>query len=194
MRKSKSSGHIIGPYCIIGAEVVLGPNCWLQHQSRCGGQCVAARANKFLRYCSIGQQTQTLKNTKVERHIWKIGDENHVCEFVTVNRSTRAKEKHGGEWRNFFGFIATLVTIALSENGVVFPTTELWPGYVQVGDYAVMVGSQRFTVLPDRTVCHRRLLKNCPGCSAFMIADGNPPKSAALIGWPGSARIFLPKM
>jgi len=88
--------------------------------------------------------------------------------------------------RNFFGY-ATLVTMHCRKWSCFFQHGTL-AGHVQVGDYAVMVGSQRSPVLPDRTVCHnRRLLKNCPGCSAFH--DSRPAtcrKSAALICWPGA--------
>src|SRR6478752_3653137 len=55
------SGTSVRPYCVIGPEVVLGPNCWLQHHVTLCVPMKAGAKNKFYAYCSIGQQTQDLK-------------------------------------------------------------------------------------------------------------------------------------
>src|SRR5882762_2251908 len=81
---------IVGPYCIVGSEVVLGEGCWLQHHVTLCGPMRAGARNKFYAYCSIGQQTQDLKYAGEPTYL-EIGDENTFREFCTVNRSTDRK-------------------------------------------------------------------------------------------------------
>ena len=52
------AGTIVGPYCIIASDVVLGEKCWLQNHVTLAGPMRAGRENRFYAYCSIGQQTQ----------------------------------------------------------------------------------------------------------------------------------------
>ena len=55
------AGTNVGPYCIVGRDVLLGEKCWLQHHVTLAGPMRAGRENRFYAYCSIGQQTQDLK-------------------------------------------------------------------------------------------------------------------------------------
>ena len=41
------AGTIIGPYCVIAPEVMLGENCWLQHHVTLCGPMRAGARNKF---------------------------------------------------------------------------------------------------------------------------------------------------
>ncbi len=54
-------GVTVGPYCIIGAGVELGADCWLQHHVTILGPSKIGARNRFHAYGSIGQQTQDLK-------------------------------------------------------------------------------------------------------------------------------------
>src|ERR1700737_455933 len=85
-------GTIIGPYCVIAPEVMLGENCWLQHQVTLCGPMRAGARNKFYAYCSIGQQPQDLKY-QAEPTYLEIGAENTFREFVTISRSTTSEGK-----------------------------------------------------------------------------------------------------
>src|ERR671922_137706 len=87
-----AAGTIVGPYCVIGPDVVLGSNCWLQHHVTLCGPMKAGAKNRFYAYCSIGQQTQDLKYRGEPTYL-EIGDENTFREFVTVNRSTTSEGK-----------------------------------------------------------------------------------------------------
>ncbi|MGI8436075.1 MAG: acyl-ACP--UDP-N-acetylglucosamine O-acyltransferase, partial [Chthoniobacterales bacterium] len=86
------AGTVVGPYSFIGAKVVLGANCWVQHHVTLCGPLRAGARNKFFAYCSIGQQAQDLKYAGEPTYL-EIGDENVFREFVTVNRSTNADGK-----------------------------------------------------------------------------------------------------
>src|SRR4029434_8728541 len=85
-------GTIVGPYCVIAADGMVGPNCRLPpHVTLCGPMNAGAK-NKFYAYCSIGQQTQDLKYQGEPTYL-EIGDENTFREFVTISRSTSSQGK-----------------------------------------------------------------------------------------------------
>src|SRR5205823_5265194 len=161
--------------CVIGAEVVLGQNCWLQHHVTLQGPTHAGAQNKFYAYCSIGQQTQDLKYAGEPTYL-KIGDENTFREFVTVNRSTTSDGKTQiGSRGNFLAYshIGHDCTVG---NEVVFSNNGTLAGHVQVGDNAVMGG-----LTAVHQFCRIGRFAITGGCSKivqdvppFMIADGNP--------------------
>jgi len=86
------AGKVIGPYCVIGPDVTMGANCWLQHHVTLCGPTRAGSDNKFYAYCSIGQQSQDLKYRGEPTYL-EIGNGNTFREFVTVNRSTSSEGK-----------------------------------------------------------------------------------------------------
>ena len=166
---------IVGPYCIVGSEVVLGEGCWLQqHVTLCGPMRAGAK-NKFYAYCSIGQQTQDLKYAGEPTYL-EIGDENTFREFCTVNRSTKADGKtRVGNRGNFLAYshIGHDCTVG---NSVVFSNNGTLAGHVEVGDHAVMGG-----LTAVHQFCRIGRFAITGGCSKivqdvppFLIADGNP--------------------
>src|ERR1700724_1663312 len=169
------AGTIVGPYCVIAADVVVGQNCWLQHHVTLCGPMRAVTGNKFYPYCSIGQQTQDLKYAGEPTYL-EIGDENTFREFVTVNRSTLSSGKTRiGSRGNFLAYshIGHDCTVG---NEVVFSNNGTLAGHVQVGDNAVMGG-----LTAVHQFCRIGRFAITGGCSKivqdippFMIADGNP--------------------
>jgi UDP-N-acetylglucosamine acyltransferase len=169
------AGTIIGPYCVIHADVVLGTNCWLQHHVTLAGPMRAGSQNKFYAYCSIGQQTQDLKYAGEPTYL-EIGDENTFREFVTVNRSTTSNGKtRVGSRGNFLAY-SHIGHDCVVGNEVVFSNNGTLAGHVQVGDNAVMGG-----LTAVHQFCRIGRFAITGGCSKivqdvppFMIADGNP--------------------
>ena len=171
------AGTIIGPYCIVAAEVVLGDDCWLQHHVTLSGPTRAGARNKFYAYCSIGQQTQDLKYQGEPTYL-EIGDENTFREFVTVNRSTSGSGKtRVGNCGNFLAYshIGHDCTVG---DGVIFSNNGTLAGHVQIEDHAVMGG-----LTAVHQFCRIGRFAITGGCSKivqdvppFMIADGNPAK------------------
>src|SRR5438270_1751910 len=176
-RAELGAGTMIGPYCVIGAEVVLGANCWLQHHVTLAGPMRAGAGNKFYAYCSIGQQTQDLKY-KGEPTYLEIGNENTFREFVTVNRSTNADGKtRVGSCGNFLAYSHIGHDCEVGD-AVVFSNNGTLAGHVKVGDHAVMGG-----LTAVHQFCRIGRYAITGGCSKivrdippFMIADGNPAK------------------
>ena len=169
------AGTIVGPYCIVGSDVVLGEGCWLQHHVTLCGPMRAGRENKFYAYCSIGQQTQDLKYAGEPTYL-EIGNENTFREFCTVNRSTKSDGKtRVGNRGNFLAYshIGHDCTVG---DSVVFSNNGTLAGHVEVGDHAVMGG-----LTAVHQFCRIGRFAITGGCSKivqdvppFLIADGNP--------------------
>jgi UDP-N-acetylglucosamine acyltransferase len=169
------NGAIVGAYCVIEANVVLGANCWLQHHVTLAGPLRAGAGNKFYSYCSIGQQTQDLKYQGEPTYL-EIGDENTFREFVTVNRSTSAEGKTCVGSRGNFLAYSHVGHDCIVGNDVVFSNNGTLAGHVKVGDHAVMGG-----LTAVHQFCRIGRFAITGGCSKivqdvppFMIADGNP--------------------
>ena len=169
------AGTTVGPYCVVGPDVVVGGNCWLQHHVTLQGPMRAGTGNKFYAYCSIGQQTQDLKYAGEPTYL-EIGDENVFREFVTVNRSTKSDGKTKiGSRGNFLAYSHIGHDCSVG-NEVVFSNNGTLAGHVQVGDNAVMGG-----LTAVHQFCRIGRFAITGGCSKivqdvppFMIADGNP--------------------
>jgi UDP-N-acetylglucosamine acyltransferase len=169
------AGTVVGPYCVIGQNVVLGQDCWLQHHVALCGPMRAGARNKFYAYCSIGQQTQDLKYAGEPTYL-EIDDENTFREFVTVNRSTTSEGKTRiGSRGNFLAY-SHIGHDCQVGNEVVFSNNGTLAGHVDVGDNAVMGG-----LTAVHQFCRIGRFAITGGCSKivqdvppFMIADGNP--------------------
>ncbi len=153
-RAEIGAGTTIGPYCVIGADVVLGQNCWLQHHVTLCGPMKAGAKNRFYAYCS--------KNT--------------FREFVTVNRSTTSEGKtRVGNRGNFLAYSHIGHDCSVGDD-VVFSNNGTLAGHVRVGNHAVMGG-----LTAVHQFCRIGRFAITGGCSKivqdvppFMIADGNP--------------------
>ena len=168
-------GTIVGPYCVIGANVTLSVDCWLQHHVTLCGPMRAGARNKFYAYCSIGQQTQDLKYQGEPTYL-EIGDENAFREFVTVNRSTLSDGKTRIGSRGSFLAYSHIGHDCNVGDDVVFSNNGTLAGHVQVGNHAVMGG-----LTAVHQFCRIGRFAITGGCSKivqdvppFMIADGNP--------------------
>lgn len=78
----------IGPYCIVGAEVEIGPRTRLIAHVYCEGPTWIGEDNLFYPYSSVGVASQDLKY-KGERAETRIGHRNKIREFVTIHRGTQ---------------------------------------------------------------------------------------------------------
>jgi UDP-N-acetylglucosamine acyltransferase len=169
------AGTIVGPYCIVGRDVVLGEKSWLQHYVTLAGPMRAGGENRFYAYCSIGQQTQDLKYAGEPTYL-EIGDGNTFREFCTVNRSTKSDGvTRIGNLGNFLAYshIGHDCTVG---DSVVFSNNGTLAGHVEVGDHAVMGG-----LTAVHQFCKIGRFAITGGCSKivqdvppFLIADGNP--------------------
>ena len=77
----------IGPFCVIGPDVSIGPRTRLMGNSYLEGPLEIGEDNIFYPYSTVGVASQDLKY-KGERSETRIGDRNKIREFVTIHRGT----------------------------------------------------------------------------------------------------------
>jgi UDP-N-acetylglucosamine acyltransferase len=77
----------IGPYCIIGADVVIGGGTRFMAHVYAEGPLTIGEDNVFFPYSTVGVAPQDLKY-KGERSQTVIGNGNRIREFVAIHRGT----------------------------------------------------------------------------------------------------------
>ena len=174
-------GSQIGPYCVVGAGVVLGEDCWLQNAVTIMGPSRIGARNRFFAYSSIGQQTQDLKYAGEPTYL-HVGDDNTFREFVTVNRGTaQGSSTTIGSGGNFLAYSHVAHDCKVG-NKVIFSNNGTIAGHVEVGDHVVVGG-----LTAVHQFCRIGAHAITGGCSKivqdvppFMIADGNPAEIRGL--------------
>jgi UDP-N-acetylglucosamine acyltransferase len=78
---------LVGPYCVIGAEVELGEGCRLVSHVAIEGPTKIGDDNSFFPFCAIGMDPQDV-TYKGEPTRLEIGDHNEIRECVTISRGT----------------------------------------------------------------------------------------------------------
>lgn len=135
-----SSDAEIGPYCIIGAGVTIGPATRLMAHVYLEGKLTIGSGNIFFPYCSCGVTPQD-KKYKGEPSETRIGNNNSIREFVTINRGTE-----GGGMVTSIGdhnLLMAYVHIAhdvLIGNYTIIANGVTFAGHVVVDDYANIGG------------------------------------------------------
>src|SRR5580704_11872466 len=126
----------IGPYCIIGAEVQIGPRTRLMANLFIEGPTVIGEDNVFFPYSTVGVASQD-KKYKGERAFTRIGSRNSIREFVTIHRGTQ-----GGGSLTSIGDDCLLMTYAHVAhdckigNHVILGNSVGLAGHVTVEDWA----------------------------------------------------------
>jgi UDP-N-acetylglucosamine acyltransferase len=128
----------IGPYCILGAEVEIGPRTRLMAHVYLEGPTWIGEDNIFFPYSTVGVASQDLKY-KGERAETRIGDRNRIREFVTIHRGTA-----GGGLVTSIGSDNLLMAyshvahdVRIGDHTVLANAVTLG-GHVTVGDWAII--------------------------------------------------------
>jgi UDP-N-acetylglucosamine acyltransferase len=129
---------IVGPFCVLGAEVEIGPRTELKAHVYCEGPTWIGEDNTFFPYSSIGVASQDLKY-KGERAETRIGARNRIREFVTIHRGTE-----GGGLKTsiaddnlLMAYTHVAHDVQLGSHCVLANGTTLG-GHVVIGDWAVI--------------------------------------------------------
>ena len=129
---------IVGPYCTIGANVVLGEACELVSHVVLDGHTTFGRGNRIFSFACLGIAPQDLKY-KNEPTQAIFGDNNVIREYVTISRGTVGG---GGITRVGSGnLIMAYVHIGHDSsigNGCILPNGATLAGHVTVEDYATL--------------------------------------------------------
>jgi UDP-N-acetylglucosamine acyltransferase len=164
----------IGPFCIIGEHVVMGPGCRLHSHVVIDGHIRIGQGNEVYPFVTLGLKTQDLKwkggTTRTE-----IGDFNTFRENVTIHSGTS-----DGEATMIGSYNNILANSHIGHNAVLGNHTIIsmagLAGHVIVEDYALvggMTGVHQF--------CRIGRMAIVGGCSRigqdvapFMLVEGNP--------------------
>jgi len=165
----------IGPYCIIGAGVVIGEQCELHAHVTIAGPTKIGNGNKFYPYSCIGHRSQDLKYESEPTYL-EIGDENCFREFTTVHRATSLEGvTRIGSRGNFLAYSHIAHDCVVGDD-VVFSNNGTLAGHVVVGDHAViggLSGVHQFCRIGAHAIVGgcTKIVQDVP---PFLIADGNP--------------------
>ena len=131
---------IIGPYSVVGPNVVLQEGCHLEPHVIIGGNTKLGPNNHVFSFASIGLQPQDLKY-KGEESSLEIGAENVIREHVTMNPGTEGGgmvTKVGD--RCLFMVGAHVAHDCHVGNNVILANNATCAGHVEVGDFAILGG------------------------------------------------------
>jgi len=134
------SGARIGPYCLIGPDVVMGENAELLSHAIVTGRTTMGAGNRLFPFSSIGQEPQDLKYRGEDSRVI-IGDNNIFRENVTVNSGTE-----GGGMVTQIGSNNMLMAYThvahdcILGNGIVLANCSTVAGHVEVADHAIIGG------------------------------------------------------
>ncbi len=167
----------IGPYAVINEEVVIGDNTEIGAHVLIDKWTTIGRNNKIFTGAVIGSQSQDLKY-KGDKSYVKIGDNNIIREYVTVNRATVPGEVTSiGDNNAILAYCHIAHDCKLGNNIVISNVTTL-AGHVVVEDGAGLggyVGVHQFVRIGK--MCYiggwSKVVKDVP---PFMKVSGTPLK------------------
>ena len=141
-KNSKISKNVeIGPYCIIGSDVEIGPNSKLHSHISIKGKTKIGKNNEIFPFVSIGTSPQDLKY-KGEKNSIIIGDNNKLREYVNINPGTL----QGGTITKLGNNNLLMVYCHIAHdcnigNGIVLANNVQVGGHVKIEDNAIIGGS-----------------------------------------------------
>ena len=128
----------VGPYCTIGANVVLGEDCELVSHVVLDGHLTMGNRNRVYPFACLGVAPQDLKYAgEPTRAV--IGDDNTIREYVTISRGTA-----GGGGVTTIGSDCLIMAYthighdSSIGNGCILANSATLAGHVTVEDYAVV--------------------------------------------------------
>lgn len=135
-----AEGVGVGPYSVIGADVVIGPDTWVGPHVVINGPTRIGSGNKIFQFASLGEMPQDKKYDS-EPTLLEIGDRNVIREYCSINRGT---EQGGGATRvGSDNWIMAYVHIAhdcVIGSHTIFANNASLAGHVTVEDYAILGG------------------------------------------------------
>lgn len=128
----------VGPYCTIGANVVLGERCELVSHVILDGHTTFGSGNRIFSFACLGIAPQDLKYRDEPTRL-EIGDNNSIREYVTISRGTVGG---GGATRVGSDCLIMAYTHighdSVIGNGVILANAATLAGHVVVEDYATV--------------------------------------------------------
>jgi UDP-N-acetylglucosamine acyltransferase len=129
---------VVGPYSVIGPQVTIGAGTVVGPHVRIEGPTSIGERNRIVGQASIGTDPQDLKYHGEHTEL-RIGNDNMIREFVTLNRGTAGG---GGITtigsNNFFMAYAHVAHDCHIGDNTIFANNATLAGHVEVGDFSTI--------------------------------------------------------
>lgn len=171
----------IGPFCFVGAGVVLGAGTRLHHHASVEGDTVLGEQCEVFPYACIGGKTQDLKFNGGRPGV-RIGDRNVFREYVTVHAATSDGDVTRIGSHNTFLATTHIAHDCVLGSHIVMSNGAVLAGHVVVEDHVVIGGYggvHQFCRLGAYAMLSAtaKLVQDLP---PFCIADGTPAEVRAI--------------
>ena len=130
----------VGPYSVIEAGVVVGPNCRIGPHVHLSGLTRIGSGNVFHPGAVVGNSPQDLKYRGAASRL-VVGDRNTFREHVTVNRATEEGEATVIGNQNLLMAGAHVGHNTVLGNNVILANGVLLGGHVHIADRAIISGN-----------------------------------------------------
>lgn len=167
----------VGPYSVIGPNVTVGSGTKIHSHCVIDGWTTIGRKCNIFTAAVIGNISQDLK-FKGERSFVKIGDNNSIREFVTINRGTNKDSTTKIGDNNLIMAYTHIAHDCQIGNRVVIANAATMAGYVVIEDSVIlggMVGIHQFVNVGTMSIVGgcSKVVKHIP---PYAMADGRPTK------------------
>ena len=166
----------IGPHCVVESGCVIGDGTVLMAGAIVHRDTLIGRSNVIYPHAVLGGEPQDL-GYRGEHTRLTIGDNNHIREFVTVNRATT---KERGETiigsGNYLMACSHVAHDCILGNNIIMANNVLLAGHVRVGDGANISGAaaaHHFTTI-GRFAYIGGLSKVKVDVPPYMVSEGDP--------------------
>lgn len=166
---------VIGEHVKVGLETIIGAHVVLE------GPCEIGARNQFFPGAAIGMEPQDLKY--VGEPTWvKIGDNNQIREYVTINRATGAGEATVIGNGNLLMAYVHVAHNCIIEDHVVIPNSVALAGHVHIESRARLggvLGVHQFVHIGRHSMVGgmARIDRDVP---PYMLVEGNPARVRTL--------------
>jgi UDP-N-acetylglucosamine acyltransferase len=167
----------VGPYAIIEGKVKIGDNCKIGPFVHIQGYTEIGENTKIFTGAIIGSIPQDLKY-KGDITYLKIGKNNTIREYVTINPGTSAGEETIIGDNNLIMAYAHIAHNCKVGNNVIIANSGTLAGHVEIDDYAIiggLVGIHQFCRIGKHSIiggCSKVVMDIIP----FIMADGHPAR------------------
>lgn len=171
----------VGAYAVIGAQVKVGPETVIGAHVVLEGPCEIGARNQIFPGAAIGMEPQDLKY--VGEPTWvKIGDNNQIREYVTINRATGAGEATIIGNGNLLMAYVHVAHNCVIEDHVIIPNSVALAGHVHIESRARLggvLGVHQFVRIGRHSMVGgmARIDRDVP---PYMLVEGNPARVRTL--------------
>lgn len=171
----------IGPYAVIGERVRIGAGTQIDAHVVVDGWVEIGDRNHIFPGAAIGLDPQDLKYDG-DPTLVKIGHDNRIREFVTINRATKAGEMTQIGDSNLLMAYVHVAHNCLLKNGIVIANAVSLAGHVEIESRAViggMAGFHQFVRVGELAMvgAMSRIDRDVP---PYMLVEGSPPRVRSL--------------